>query len=337
MPRKSRIDAPGALQHIIIRGIEKKKIFLDKVDKENFIKRFGAILTETSTPCLAWVLMPNHSHVLLMTGLVPIATIMSRLLTGYAQSFNKRHKRHGHLFQNRYKSILCQEDPYLLELVRYIHLNPLRAGIVENLEDLKSYSYSGHAVIIGKGDYQWQDSNYVLSLFSKTIGYARTDYLNFVAEGVDQGRRDDLVGGGLIRSMGGWSEVKSHRLQQMATNGDERILGSGEFVTGVLKRANEELEIRTHLKGQGFTLDVLLSKVAAYYKIKAEDLKKRTKHRTVVKARSVLCHLAVRELLVTGTEVAKTLHLTQAAVSKALGRGELIARSEDVKKILFKS
>jgi REP element-mobilizing transposase RayT len=337
MPRKSRIDAPGALQHIIIRGIEKKKIFLDHLDRENFIKRFGSILTETSTPCFAWVLMPNHSHLLLMTGLVPIATVMRRLLTGYAQAFNRRHNRHGHLFQNRYKSILCQEDPYLLELVRYIHLNPLRARVVKNLEDLKSYSYSGHAVIIGKLDYQWQNSNYVLNFFGKTKGHSRTNYLKFVAEGTDQGRRYDLGGGGLIRSIGGWSELKSNRLQQMGTKGDERILGSGEFVTRVLKRANEELEQRTHLKGRGFTLDVLLERVATYYKIKAEDIKRKTKNRTVVKARSVFCYLAVRELVVTGTEVAKKLNLTQPAISKALSRGDFIARSEDLKKILFKS
>jgi REP element-mobilizing transposase RayT len=337
MPRKSRIDAPGALQHIIIRGIEKKKIFLDQFDRENFIKRFGSILTETSTPCFAWVLMPNHSHLLLMTGLVPIATIMRRLLTGYAQAFNRRHNRHGHLFQNRYKSILCQEDPYLLELVRYIHLNPLRARMVKSLENLKSYSYSGHAVIMGKLAYQWQDSNYVLSFFGKTKSLSRRNYLKFIAEGADQGRRDDLAGGGLIRSSGGWSEVKSNRLQQMETQGDERILGNGEFVARVLKSANEELEQRTHFKGQGFTLDVLLSRVATHYKIKAEDVKRKTKNRAVVKARSVFCYLAVRELLVTGTEVARKVHLTQPAVSKALSRGELIARSEDVKKILFKS
>ena len=337
MPRKSRIDAPGALQHIIIRGIEKKKIFLDRFDQENFIKRFGAILTETSTPCLAWVLMPNHSHLLLMTGLVPIATIMRRLLTGYAQAFNRRHNRHGHLFQNRYKSILCQEDPYLLELVRYIHLNPLRARVVKTLENLQSYSYSGHAVIMGKIDCQWQDSNYVLSFFGKTKSLSRRNYLQFIAEGAGQGRRDDLVGGGLIRSSGGWSEVKSDRLQQIETQGDERILGSGAFVTRVLKSANEELEKRTHLKGQGFTSDVLLSRVATHYKIKPEEVKRKTKNRAAVKARSVFCYLAIRELLVTGTEVARKLHLTQPAVSKALSRGEIIARSEDVKKILIKS
>ena len=133
MPRKARIDAPGALHHVIVRGIERKAIFKDRFDRTNFVKRLGTILLETDTPCYAWVLMHNHVHMLLKTGLTPIATVMRRLLTGYAQQFNRRHRRHGHLFQNRYKSFLCQEDAYFLELVRYIHLNPLRAHVVKDL------------------------------------------------------------------------------------------------------------------------------------------------------------------------------------------------------------
>jgi REP element-mobilizing transposase RayT len=127
MPRQSRIDAAGALQHIIIRGIERMAIFREVADRENFLDRFGNIVSESQTDCLAWVLMANHVHLLLRTGLTPLSTVMSRLLTGYALSFNRRHRRHGQLFQNRYKSFLCEEDPYLKEFVRYIHLNPLRA------------------------------------------------------------------------------------------------------------------------------------------------------------------------------------------------------------------
>jgi REP element-mobilizing transposase RayT len=130
MPRKARIDAPGALHHIIFRGIEQRLIFRDDRDRDQLIDRLSEILAETDTPCYAWALMPNHVHFLLKTGLTPIATIMRRLLTGYAGYFNRRHRRHGHLFQNRYKSILCQEESYFRELVRYIHLNPLRAKLV---------------------------------------------------------------------------------------------------------------------------------------------------------------------------------------------------------------
>jgi REP element-mobilizing transposase RayT len=98
MPRKSRIDAPGALHHIIVRGIERRKIFYDDNDRDNFLDRLGNILTDTKTSCFAWALIPNHLHLLLRTGVTPIATVMRRLLTGYAVSFNRRHRRHGRLF-----------------------------------------------------------------------------------------------------------------------------------------------------------------------------------------------------------------------------------------------
>ena len=122
MPRQARIDATGALHHIIARGIERRPIFKDDGDRNDFLHRLGTVLTDTRTGCYAWALIPNHFHLLLRTGDVSISTVMRRLLAGYAVSFNRRHHRSGHLFQNRFKSVLCQEEPYLQELVRYIHL-----------------------------------------------------------------------------------------------------------------------------------------------------------------------------------------------------------------------
>ena len=114
MPRQARIDAPGALHHIIFRGIARKPIFVDDRDRDRLLDRLDDLLAETRTACFAWALMPNHVHLLLRTGTTPIATVMRRLLTGHAMFFNRRHRRQGHLFQNRYKSVLCQEDAYLL-------------------------------------------------------------------------------------------------------------------------------------------------------------------------------------------------------------------------------
>jgi len=163
MPRQGRIDSPGALHHVIVRGIERRRIFQDGQDRNRFVDRLGTILSETATPCYAWVLLRNH--LLLRTGSVPIATMTRRLLTDYAVTYNRRHHRHGHLFQNRYKSVLRQEEPYLLDLVRYIHLNPLRAKIVLTLADLDSYPYAGHRFVLGKGGSSWQDVDTVLSHF----------------------------------------------------------------------------------------------------------------------------------------------------------------------------
>ena len=194
---------------------------------------------ESSTPCYAWSLLGNHSHFLLRAGEVPIANVMRRLLTGHAVTFNRRHRRHGHLFQNRYKSILCEEDVYLKELVRYIHLNPLRAGLVKDLGELGPYPYTGHSVLMGKTKRDWQDRDYVLGYFGTSERHAKKNYLSFVAEGVESGRSPELVGGGLLRSVGGWKRLKELRDLGQKVKADERILGRPEFVERVLKEADE--------------------------------------------------------------------------------------------------
>ena len=263
MPRKSRIDAPSALHHIIARGIEQKEIFKDDLDRNNFLDRLGVILTETKTTCYAWALIPNHFHLLLRTGSAPIATVMRRLLTGYAISHNRKHRRYGHLFQNRYKSILCQEDLYLLELVRYIHLNPLRAGLVTDLIQLGRYSYSGHGVLMGKFENDWQDIEWVLKLYDERLWIARRQYRAFVGKGGSQGRRKDLIGGGLIRSAGGWAAVKSMRKAKMFQKSDERILGDGDFVEQVLSATQEQMERKYTLMAQGYDLDKIVERISS--------------------------------------------------------------------------
>jgi REP element-mobilizing transposase RayT len=154
MPRLARLDAPGALHHIIIRGIERRKIFRDNKDRDNFIDRLSDLLPATQTACYAWDFIPNHAHFLFRSS-GEISTLMRRLLTGYAIYFNRRHRRHGQLFQNRYKSIICQEDMYFRELVRYIHLNPLRAKNVSDIKELNKYPYSGYSVLMGRKKHEW--------------------------------------------------------------------------------------------------------------------------------------------------------------------------------------
>ncbi|MDP3981457.1 MAG: transposase [Chlamydiota bacterium] len=145
MPRDKRLNIPGGVYHVISRGIERRDIFLDGIDKTEFLSRLENALVKTDSQCLAWVLMGNHFHLLIRTGTKSLSELMRKLLTGYAIYFNKKHKRHGYLYQNRYKSVLCQEDVYLLELVRYIHLNPVRAGIISTIEELDVYPWSGIA------------------------------------------------------------------------------------------------------------------------------------------------------------------------------------------------
>jgi putative transposase len=319
MPRLARLDAPGVFHHIIIRGIERRNIFRDNPDRENFLERLGKLLLETKTGCYAWAFLPNHAHFLFRTGQVPIATLMRRLLTGYAVSFNRRYKRHGHLLQNRYKSIVCQEETYLQELVRYIHLNPLRAGVVPHLAELNSYPYCGHSALVGTKKRSWQDVGYVLHSFGKRTRNARKEYLAYVEAGVEQGRRRDLVGGGLVRSLGGWIDAEKLRLRgQDHIKSDERILGDSDFVDSVLGHAAEHYARKCALKRRGYDLEKVAERVAEIFG--------RGRQHQRVGARSLFCFWAVHELGNSLASLAVRLEMSPAGVGYAVQRGEAITR-----------
>jgi len=332
MPRLARLDAPSVLHHVIIRGIERRKIFRDDKDRENFLERLSRLIPETRTGCYAWVFMSNHAHFLFRTGDVELSTLMRRLLTGYAVTFNRRHKRHGQLFQNRYKSIICQEDIYFKELVRYIHLNPLRAQAVDDISELNRYKYCGHSVLMGKKKNLWQDTKSVLSHFGKKVSEARKRYLNYVTDGIEQGRRPELVGGGLIRSLGGWAEVKKLRLRgQDRIKGDERILGESDFVMEILSHANEKYNRQYELKSMGYDLEKLEQRVTKMYQIDSDELYSKGRQKRRSEARSLLFYWAVRELGISGTFLAKRFRMSQPGVVYAVNKGEKIAKKKNYK------
>lgn len=319
MPRHARIDIPGLLQHVIVRGIERRDIFLDDDDRHLFLDRLAKLLLETGTDCLAWALMDNHFHLLLRPRQSTLAIFMRRLLTGYAVVFNLRHQRSGHLFQNRYKSIVCQEDLYLLELVRYIHLNPLRAGLVKSVEELEAHPWSGHHIILGKGKLDGQNPDEILSLFGRKRASARRAYRKFVVDGIKKGRRDELVGGGLRRSAigaepGDW---QAH---------DARILGSGEFVEGLRQEAEAAPSI-----GARIALTELIHRTADLLGVEAELLPQRSRNADLAGARAVICYLATRRYGFSGVEVAKALNMTRSGVSVAIRRGaETVRRTPEL-------
>lgn len=309
MPRTARIDIPGLLQHVIVRGIERRDIFIDNNDRRLFLERLSKLLVETGTECLAWALMSNHFHLLLCPRVTNLSVFMRRLLTGYAIVFNLQHKRSGHLFQNRYKSIACQEDAYLLELVRYIHLNPLRVGLAKTIDELDSYPWSGHAVLMGKLELSGQRIDDVLMLFGQKKKSARQAYREFVIAGIKQGQRNDLVGGGLRRSQG---VRRSGEYEAY----DERILGSGEFVES-LWRETESSEIIV----PRISLDEIMRKSAEMLGCKVELLRQRNRIKELADMRAVICYLAVRECNFSGVAVARELNMTRSGVSVAVKRG----------------
>jgi REP element-mobilizing transposase RayT len=325
MPRGARIDAAGALHHVICRGIERRRVFRQDADREDFMQRLRDLLEETETICYAWALMPNHFHLLLRTGNAPLAKVLQRLLSGYVGAFNRRHGRLGQLFYNRYKSILCQEETYLLELVRYIHLNPLRAGLVRNLEGLDAYPFCGHGALTGSQPNDWQETDWILALFGRRRTVARRAFMAFMEKGVTRGKRPELTGGGLIRSLGGWAAVKSLRETNVHLKGDERILGDSEFVHSVLQAGQERMGRRHRLEAAGIDIEKAIERAACIFETDADRIRKPGKEPARVRARSVVCHWAVEELGMTTVAVSKVLGICPSAVTKAAARGRSIA------------
>jgi hypothetical protein len=234
---------------------------------------------------------------------------MRRLLTGYAVTFNLRHHRSGHLFQNRYKSIICEEDPYLLELVRYIHLNPLRVGEVKDITALKAYPWSGHSVLMGSRTLPGQKIDEVLGYFGKLMNTARKNYQSFVEDGISQGRREELRGGGLRRSL----KIADN---QQLTAYDDRVLGSGEFV----EMLQQEKDLSEKLIGR-VPFATLIEVVAKISGVEPQKLRERGRISAVTDAKGIISYVGVHRLGYSGEQIAKALGITRSGVCRGASRG----------------
>jgi hypothetical protein len=175
---------------------------------------------------------------------------------------------------------------------------------------------------MGNVENNWQNVDQVLILFAKRVISAKNHYRAFVEKGIAKGKRPELTGGGLIRSVGGWTALKQQRHSQEHLKSDERILGDSDFVKSVLKEKDEQLEQRYRLEALGYDVDKIIGRVADLFEMQAEEILQPSKAPQRVKARSLVCYWAVRQLNIDGTTIGSKLGLTQSAVSKAVRRGE---------------
>jgi putative transposase len=245
---------------------------------------------------------------------------MRKVLTGYVVNFNRRHRRYGHLFQNRYKSIVCQEDRYLLELVRYIHLNPLRAGLIRELRQLDRYPWSGHGALMGKLERAWQATEYVLSFYGKN-GTRQKEYRKFIARGRKLGHRPELVGGGLVRSLGGWSEVLAMRRRGKKPASDQRILGDSAFVKAITADGNDFLKKNLRISEPRLDIQDLAQRVCNKFNLSPCELCAGSRRQDGVKARRALAWIAVCELGFSGADVARFLGVTNSCITRFVSAG----------------
>lgn len=285
-----------------------------------FVGRLGDLSQRLQTAVYAWALMTNHAHILLRSGPQGLSAFMRKFLTGYAGGYNRRHRRHGHLFQNRYKSIVVEEDAYFRELVRYIHLNPFRAGMVKSLKQLDRYPWCGHSALMGKVEHGWQDIAYVLEWFGRSLKPARQNYQRFVEHGIAMGRQPHLVGGGLVRSAGGWSEIKALRRIGIREKGDQRILGSGAFVESILGEADLSKKYRLANIDRKRMASKLIDDCCQENSVSVEALRGGSRLRPVSKVRRELANRLTTELGLSLAETARLLGVSTSGVAKILVR-----------------
>lgn len=314
MPRGPRLDVPGVLQHVMARGIERRRVVRDDQDRATFVRRLAAVVEHTGARCFAWALLPNHVHLLLTTGRSSLGTVMQRLLGWYAGYFNRRHRRAGHVFQNRYKSLICQDDPYLLELVRYIHLNPVGAGAVRTPAQLDRHRWSGHAVLMGRREAQWQATAPVLGLFNRRIDRARAAYRAFVLDRWDAPDEApwDVAG----RRPG----VGRPPLDDDTARADVRVLGDPDFVGEVLAEAGAQAARRSRAARAGWTPPRVLAWAAQQAGIEPGAIRGASKKPANVLARGLACRWLLEDLGLRPVEVGRLLGVDASIVRRAAAR-----------------
>jgi hypothetical protein len=232
--------------------------------------------------------MRNHIHLIIQTGDIPLSRIMQNISLRFTKWINYKQSRTGHLFQGRYKALLIDADAYLLELIRYIHLNPVRAGIVASVEE---YPWSGHSAYLGTELLPWFTTEYVLSLFSPEVEQSRNVYDSFVRDGIGEGKRIEFHSGTC----------------------EGRILGSDSFTDMILSMVDQKSD-------QKFSLSEVIAKVCAHFHISEEMLKAAGKARPMTEARAIAAAIVQTAPHLRLTELAKLLRRDISALGKAAQR-----------------
>lgn len=300
MARKPRIEFDGATYHVIVRGNQRQKVFHSNGDFVHYLSLFRSYRESRGFKLFGYVLMSNHIHMVLQTGSIPLSKIMQGINQSYTMYYNRKYQKVGHLFQGRYKAILCDMDNYLATLVRYVHLNPVRAGLVKRPED---YLWSGHRSYLKKSGNSLLDEDALLRLFSEHKGSARRLYRKFVDMAIGEGSDPEYYGGT-----------------------DYRLLGDELFRDEVMSRLDESVEEYSMMKRERIE-DIALV-VSQEMKVSIGDIKGRCESRPISLARAVLMVAAV-ESGHKGKDIAAYLMRDPATVSRRLKDSTLVRQYVD--------
>ena len=324
MPTKKRIVVPGAIAHIMARGIDGLVIFGEDSDRICFLNQLEAALAKTGYLCYAWALMDNHYHIVVRCSDQQFDRLMRTLNSRYARYFNRKYQRRGYLFQDRFKSIISQDQRYLEELIRYVHLNPLRAGICKNIEELDIYSWCGHRILLGNSENRFQAIEPVLRRFGSTKESARAAYRTFIQAGIE--------------SIGSeWIIDAVRRSNQGVDRKDKPecwVIGDRDFVVSVMEKYKKRLKARGALRKKWSIADVF-EHIARRYKVNPEVLKKRSRSTSVSECRQRCAYLCCRVIGYSLEEVAEFMKISSPAVFWAAKKGGELIEIEDKDKFNY--
>jgi len=292
MARKPRVDFEGALSHVIVRGNRRAVLFHDAADYTAYLERFRRYQHRDGLTCYAYVLMANHVHLLVERGAVPLARTMQALQFTYTQYYNRRYHKSGHLFQGRYHAILCDRDAYLVELVRYLHLNPAR---VRQAMDPWRYRWSSHGAYLGHPSPVVVETTGVLEQFHRQVGPARQAYRQFLREGLPQG----------------------HQAQYYETV-DQRFLGDDRFLATIERRTTAASAVTR--KGRPVPFARLLPAVAEVTGVPRGGLVAAGRQRAWGEARALLVYLAREWGKVSVKDLGRQLHRDPSMISRLYGQ-----------------
>jgi putative transposase len=310
MPRKARINNPGLTHHIIARTFNDLLLFGDDADRKYFLSCLAHRIKETGFICYAWVLMDTHVHLLIRTTEQPLWQLMKPLNGDYARYYNKRYHRRGPLFCDRYKSIATQDQYYLEQLIGYIHLNPIRAGICKTLSHLDKYPWSGHSRIMGNSDGGFQEIKQILKRFGKTTEEARRKYREFINAGIAMNQDDDFFSA--IRA--------NNKGKQDKDDSGCWVIGDHAFQKSVLEKDAQNRVTLAQYRKQGIFLNDVLKITAEKMGVAENLILLQSKRMPQTKARMVFCFFA-RNLGFPTRETGMFLGIQQAAVSNAARKG----------------
>lgn len=313
MPQMARMESPGSLVHIMAHSIEGKPMFVNDPDRAEFLSRFEKGLAKTGYQCYTWALMDNHYHLLLRTSEKPMSKLMRGLNGGYARYYNKKHKKNGCLFQDRFKSVLCQDQNYAVQLIKYINLNPLRAGMVNSLEQLKNFQWCGHGFLIGKGNTRgetFQKREHCLRRFGDNELDAIKAYLQSLEESCRGG----------TKTAGHLSCVEATEIVG-SCKGWPAVIGDPEFASDAFEKFKQELKRKHREADYTYVMETISKQVCEKYGITENELKKRGRMNTRTEARAVFCFLLHIKEAIPLSVISRFLGTTISPVAVLVQRG----------------